>query len=298
MKPTENLIISPLSIANSLALLTQAVNGTTLQEIKTALNITSNQTAIANQFYDLYSWIYKDNYTLSMANCIFLQQNYEINKTFQEIATTKFGANVEHLDFQQPNENERFISQCLVMKTNKTVQNLPSPDAIDRDSKMILVNTINLDNNWLFPFDKECTHYDNFYISENEIVQVEYMCSTPRQVFNPLHGYGYLLDLQATAVELYFGSTVFSLLMILPDNRTGLADLEAKLKDYDIPEIQRHIYNHRSILTVPKFEMEFDIKLQDILKKVIMSLFILTVHSFTQYIFFIVTVECDGNIQS
>lgn len=271
MRPTENLIISPLSIANSLALLTQAANGTTLQEIQTALNTTSNQTAIANQFHDLNSFICRDNFTLSMANCIFLQQNYEVNKTFQQIATTKFGANVEHLDFQQPNESEQIIRQCLVMKTNETVRNLTLPDAIDKDAKMILVNTINVDNKWLFPFHNECTHYDDFYISENETVQVEYMCAIPPKVFGPVYGHGYLPDLQATAVELYFNHPGFALLIILPDSRTGLADLEAKLKEHDIPDIRAHIYNSRSFLTVPKFEMEFNIKLKDILKQVIMS---------------------------
>lgn len=146
-----------------------------------------------------------------------MQQNYEINKTFRRIATTKCDADVEHLDFQQPNESARIINEIVEMKTNKTVRNLISPDANDKQTKMILVNTLQFDNNWLFPIDEECTQYDNFYFKENETVQVAYMCFLfPRNVlYSPLHGYAYLHDLQATAIELYFGHTSFAVTIIM-----------------------------------------------------------------------------------
>lgn len=164
------------------------------------------------------------------------------------------------------------------MKTNKTIRNLISPVVIDEETKMVLVNAINFDNNWMFPFEKECTHYDNFYISENETVRVQYMCSLfPRRVMtSPVYGYAYLHDLQASAIELYFGTTSFALLIIFPDKRTGLVELETKLKDYNISKIEHHIFNHNLYLTIPKFEMEmeFDFELKDILEKVITSHFI------------------------
>lgn len=40
----------------------------------------------------------------------FLQQNYEINKIFQQMARTKFFADVEHVDFHKPNESARIYN--------------------------------------------------------------------------------------------------------------------------------------------------------------------------------------------
>lgn len=90
MKPSENMIISPLSAANSLALLTQATNGRTHDEIRNALHLGINNTVIANQFQELYSEITEDNYTLTTANQIYVQPKCEVNRNFQQVANTKF----------------------------------------------------------------------------------------------------------------------------------------------------------------------------------------------------------------
>lgn len=256
MIPTENLIISPLSAANSLALLTQATNGTTHDEIRKGLHLSSNKSVIANQFHKLYSEIQIDNYTITTVNQIYVQEECTIKKKFKQIANTMFMSGVEHLDFRQRNDSAGTINRFVEKNTNKTVRNLEMPSMLSKKTKLVLVNTIHFNNNWLFPFEKECTYRGDFFISENETVEVEYMCIKTRNVYGPIHNYHRSYDLDVSAVELYFGNTNFSMVIILPNNRTGLTDLEAKLGD------------ERPYLTIPKFEIEFDIELNPILKNV------------------------------
>lgn len=142
------------------------------------------------------------------------------------------------------------------------------PNRLNKETQMLLVNAIHFDNNWLFPFEKECTHRGTFFISENETVEVEYMCIETRNIYSPIHNYYYLHDLDASAVEVYFGNTQFTFVIILPNNRTGLMDLEAKLKDYNLKLIMKSLGNERPYLTIPKFEIEYDIELNAILKNV------------------------------
>lgn len=262
------MIISPFSVANSLALLTQATNGTTYDEIKKGLHLSSNKTFIANQFQDLYAAIKDDNYTITTVNQIYVQEECEIKQKFQQITNTKFMAGVEHRNFRQRNDSAQIINQFIEKKTNKTVRNAILPSMLHKETNMILVNTIYFDNNWLFPFEKECTHRGNFFISENETVEVEYMCIKTRNVYGPIHNYKYLYDLDASAVELYFGNTQFTFVIILPNKRTSVIDLEAKLKDYDLKYIMKNLGNEMPYLTIPKFEIEFDIELNAILKNV------------------------------
>lgn len=267
--PTENVIISPLSVASSIALLTQATNGTTYDEIKKSLRLGSNKTVIASQFHELYSAINRDNNAITTSNQIYVQEECEISKEFQQVATTKFMSGVERLDFGQQNDSARMINQFIEEKTNKTVRNLIVPGMLNEETKMILVNTIHFSNNWLYPFDKECTYRGNFYVSENETVQVEYMCNmTIPFILGPEANYQYLYDLDASAVELYFGNTQFTLVIILPNNRMGLSDLEAKLKDYNFDYIIKGLGIDKPNVTIPKFGIEFDIELNTILKNV------------------------------
>lgn len=267
MKPSENLIISPLSAANTLALLTQATNGLTHDEIRNALHLDVNNTVIANQFQELYSEITEDNYTLTTANQIYVQPTCEIDRNFQQIINTKFMSGVENLDFGHRNDSA-WINQIIRKTATKTVHILVQPNMPNKETQMILKNAIHFDNNWLFPFEKECTHRGAFFISENETVEVEYMCIKTRNVYGPTHNYCYLHDLDASAVEVYFGNTQFSLVIVLPNSRTGLMNLEAKLKDYDLKGIMKSLGNERPYLTIPKFEIEYDIELNAILKNV------------------------------
>lgn len=262
------MIISPLSVANSLALLTQATNGTTYAELRKGLHLSINKTAIANQFYDLNSKIKDDNYTIATVNQVYVQEKCGISEQFQQIANYKFASGVEHLNFRERNNSIRMVNQFFERKTNKTVQNIIMLWMLNKESNIILVNTIHFNNNWRYPFEKECTYRGDFFIGENETVEVEYMCIKTRNVYGPIHNYKRLNGLDASAVELYFGNTQFTFVIVLPNKRTGLTDLEAKLNDYELKYIMKSLGNERPYLTIPKFEIDFDIELNKILKNV------------------------------
>lgn len=278
MKPSENVIISPLSVANSLALLTQVTNGTTYDEIKNALHLSSNKTIIADQFYELYSHILDDNYTITTVNQIYVQGGCEIDKQFREVADSKFLSGIEHLDFQYHNSSGQLINKFIERKTNKTVRNFIMPGMLNNETKMVLVNTIHFNNNWRYPFEKQCTFTGDFYISENETVQVEYMCIKTHNVFGPISNYYKLWDLDANAVEMYFGNTQFTFVIILPNNRTDLTNLQAKLKDYNLKIIMKSLGNDFPYITLPKFEIEFDIELNAILKNVCAAYYFIKIY--------------------
>lgn len=214
------------------------------------MHLDINNTVIANQFQELFAELTEDNYTLTTANQIYVQPKCKINKSFQQIVNAKFMLEVENLDFGHSNDSAR-IHQIIEKSTNKTFHSSILASRLNEETQMVLANAIHFDNNWLYPFEKECTHRGAFYISENETVEVEYMCIKTRNIYGPIHNYQYHHDLNASAIEVYFGNTQFTFVIILPNNRTGLTDLEAKLKDYDLKRIMKSlgddIINHPKI---------------------------------------------------
>lgn len=60
--------------------------------------------------------------------------------------------------------------------------------------------------------------------------------------------------------------TVF--FIVLPNKRTGLSALEARLKSYDLEQITDKLTRELVHVKIPKFEIEFELKLNDVLKEV------------------------------
>ncbi|TMW42169.1 hypothetical protein DOY81_012752, partial [Sarcophaga bullata] len=61
------------------------------------------------------------------------------------------------------------------------------------------------------------------------------------------------------------------MLVILPNSRTGLVDLEEKLKNVTLKDLSQRMYTTKVIVGMPKFKAEFDVELSEPLKKMGMS---------------------------
>lgn len=60
-----------------------------------------------------------------------------------------------------------------------------------------------------------------------------------------------------------------SMFIILPNKRTGLAQLEARLNDLDIQNLSKSMYKSEVDVYIPKFKIEFEVSLVEALRKVI-----------------------------
>lgn len=80
--------------------------------------------------------------------------------------------------------------------------------------------------------------------------------------------YGVFQDLDATAVELPYKDSDISMMVILPNSKTGLPALESKLNTINLSELSQNMYSEEVNVEIPKFKIEFSIELNDPLKKV------------------------------
>lgn len=251
-------------MASALALLSQAANGNTFEELKNGLHLKGNKTNVANQYLGYNVQLQKSagNAIMSMANQLYVHKNYTLNKFFQKVVVQKFMSGIESVDFSKPNKAAEIINHFVEEKTNNKITNLIDPDSFDTDSRIVLVNAIYLKAKWHYEFAKRDTNKEEFYTNESEKDSIEFMHLT--EEFN----YGILPELNASALELPYFDSELSFLVVLPNSRSGLPALEAKLRHYDLTQIKDKMHKQWVNVTIPKFKVESEIKLNDVLKNV------------------------------
>lgn len=250
---------------NALTLLSQATEGNTFEQLKKGLYLNENKTITGNQFYELSRLLQSSvgQSTLSIANQIYVQQNYSLNKNFLEVAVQKFSSGIDSVNFANRIETAKIINNFVKEKTHDKIKDLINPDVLDPNILVVLINAIYFKGNWQYTFKKTFTKKDDFYISETEKVSVDFM----RIKSNFEYVYSYELD--ASALSMNYANSNFSFVIVLPESRTGLSAMEAKLKNFDIKMITYSFEKPELVrVTLPKFKIEYEIDLKDGLKNV------------------------------
>lgn len=79
---------------------------------------------------------------------------------------------------------------------------------------------------------------------------------------------GYVDNLCATVLELKYANSNMALVIVLPDECSSLPELEANVKDCDLAKVFENLQRDRYQVFIPKFTVEYEIKLNDALKNV------------------------------
>lgn len=268
-------------MVSALGLLSQASTGTTFEEIRKSLHLMGNKTLLADHFYEYFGKLRQGigKTTLAIFNQIYVQECYEINKTFRDVAEKKFSSGVKTVNFENSIDTAESINQFVQQSTNNKIKNLIKPDALTPDTRAILVNAISFKGIWVNEFDKHKTHTGDFYITDDETVPVDYMYQETD------FKYAKLDDLEAAAVQMGYQGSNFSFIILLPHTIDGLSALETKIKNFNFTKIIDAMQFQWVELTVPKFKIEFDIKLNDALTNVCFVFLILKENQIRSFFF-------------
>lgn len=198
---------------------------------------------------------------LKIANKVFLNKGYQVSDTFSKLSRS-FDSGAESLDFGKSSESEQTINNWVEKETNGKIKNLLSPGTIDGDTSALLVNAIYFKGEWESPFPHMNTRKMEFYSTSGKGVQTDFMYDD--DYFN----YGELEDLDATAVEMKYKNGDFSMLIILPTQKSSLKQLASKLQsNYNLIGVSEKLSSRKIDIYIPKFEMEYELDLNQPLSK-------------------------------
>ncbi|RZC36372.1 Serpin domain containing protein [Asbolus verrucosus] len=256
----DNLLVSPLSVQIILGLAQHGANADTAEEIRNSLRLSSNIREYENVIRMLVPPVKnKKNLHLRMANKIYVQQNFSINKDFQKLAKNVYQAVAENVNFADQNKAADSINKWAKNETDNKIQHLIEAERVGTDTTMVLASALLFRSKWLKPFQRAITSKENFYKDEESAEKVDTMQKV--DFFN----YFESKDLKAKFLELCFESDEISMIIALPDEKTGLTSLENQIAQvFSPPEFT----NERVKVAIPKFQFEYKIYLKECLQKV------------------------------
>jgi serpin B len=257
---TGNVVVSPISVQIAVSMAYMGSNGETEAEMKKSLKYSSyDKNSVSDSFKGVIKEL-ESSEGLKIANKIYVKNGYIIKPKFNDIVSKKFGSAVENINFGDNVKAANEINQWVESKTNNKIKNLIEPKMLSGKTRMAILNAVHFKKPWDVNFYEESTQKGPFYVAPEKTVQVDFMRHTE------YHNYGALPGLNAHAIELPLEKYDFKFYIILPDSKTGLAELESKLHQVNLNEALSSLKSQYVKLEIPKFKIENKIDLKEVLQ--------------------------------
>ena len=243
----QNLIISPTSIFQILSLTSNGAKGLTQEEmIETLQN--SNINSLNSINYDLLK-ITKDFTTVEIANAVMTK--FSPTKEFSDICENYFTSISKLESVEQING---WCSEKTHGKINKII------DQLDPDTVMILLNAVYFKGLWQYEFDNKTIAIKTFYNLNKEEIKVNTM--------KLLTSLRYYEDSNIQVVEIPYKEDEMSAIIILPQKDININTWINKIsyKENNLYSIFDELDYQKVDLELPKFELEYEANLNQILQ--------------------------------
>ncbi|CAK5082022.1 unnamed protein product [Meloidogyne enterolobii] len=267
-KPLESTILSPLSLSMALAMVYVGADGETNKEfgklLSGGLKEEETHAYFAKQL-NSYNDDKPKNYTLELANKVFVQKGFNILEKFKNYIDEYYGGKFELLNFAENVEAAKIINEFVEKTTHDKIKNLISPDSLTTDTRLVLVNAVYFKGKWSCPFDSELTQKKTFYITEEKNKEVDMMKKTSSFVYFETE------ELQMLKMFYSSGSSEddedIYMVVFLPKERFGLQKLIKNLDGEKILKLLERGYKTKVDVLFPKFKLESTHDLKDVLIK-------------------------------
>ncbi|MHC5774742.1 serpin family protein [Nostoc sp.] len=256
----KNVFISPSSVAIALAITYNGASGTTQVAIAKTLELQGINLPEINSSYAAALKQLVDNpdakVQLNIANSLWANQNVSIAPDFLQRVQYFYKAKVSNLNFQDaaaPNIINNWVKENTNGKITKIVEN------IQPDDVLFLINAIYFKGKWTQKFDKSQTAQYPFYITSGKQKQHPMMSQDGN--------YRYYESKQFQAVSLPYGKDgKFSFYIFLPKQNSNLKAFYQNLNVENWENWMTQFSKREGFIRLPRFQTEYDIKLNDALK--------------------------------
>ncbi len=180
---------------------------------------------------------------------------------------TYYSAELESVDYANAEEARQKINNWVEGQTANKIQNLIPSGVLNALVRLVLVNAIYFKGDWVQKFDPKNTEKADFHVSAADKVTVDMMFQSKK------FRVGYSRDLKTSVVEMPYIGDDLSMVVLLPDKQSSIEQLEQGLTLSHLINLQTsfRMSETNSLVWLPKFKMEQDFDLSDILSDMGMS---------------------------
>ncbi len=256
-----NLFFSPESISTALAMAYAGARGETASEMAKTLHFTLPPERLHPAMGAVLSALNATHpgYQLSVANALWAQHGYTFLDDFLTLLKNDYGAGLMQVDFRGAAEAARVtINQWVEQKTQDKIKDLLQAGALRADTRLVLTNAIYFKGDWETPFDKTLTKDGDFYLTPAKTVKAPMM--------HREGGFNYFDGGTFQVLEIPYRSKELSMIVFLPNDRSGLPALEKSLTAANTKQWLRQLAPaSKVIVTMPKFKMTQEFELSAVL---------------------------------
>lgn len=218
-----NLVFSPYSISAALAMTYAGARATTETQMAAVLHFELSQAELHPAFNQLDLALMRAAASaaaeekplqLRIANAVWVEQTLQLLDDYLDVIARNYGSGVRLADFLTAHEPaRREINAWVSDQTAQRIKDLIPEGAVDQSTRMVLVNAIYFNGDWLYKFDANDTSEAPFYLLDGSEVTVQMMT-------NDLGGVAYGRGAGYQVVELPYQGGTAAMDIIVPDEGT------------------------------------------------------------------------------
>lgn len=253
-----NSMVSPLSVLLALAMTANGADGETLVQMEQMLC-----DGISIDKLNEYCKAYVDalpatrKAQLSIANSIWIRDDFDVKKDFLVTDSVYYDASVYKAAFDGQTVND--INVWVSDKTKKMIDRII--DKLDENTVMCLINAVAFDAEWQSIYEDTSVRDGVFTTEDGSTQNVTMMHSSE---------HGYIKDEKATGFVKEYRDG-YSFVALLPNEGVPLDEYIASLDGESFIRMLKGKKDAVVHATLPKFESEYEIELNDVLSDMGMS---------------------------
>ncbi len=243
----ENLLASPTSLWQALAMTAGGAKGTTKSQLSALLSmekLPDDKVGAQNKSFNALLQEQKGA-SISVANSLWFADAFQPNATFVAASKTNFGAGVELFSAAKPDEGATRINEWVSAQTKKEITTIVTEKDVEGQSAL-LVNAVYFKGGWDTVFDQSKTKPAPFHLFDGTVVQVPAM--------NAQRSRALLSGTSFEGARLPYKNTSCALWVLLPKTGKTPADVLAELGE---AKSKRLNASGSVIVSLPRFDIEW-----------------------------------------
>jgi serpin B len=247
-----NLFFSPISIRAALAMALIGARGETATQMSRVLQFASQGEPAHDAFAKVIGRLNASDASLcevSVASSLWGQKGEPVLPEFLDAVAHHYGGGMNLVDFRSHIEAARHtINEWVEAKTREKIREVIGRGTLGPDPRLIVVNAVYFKGTWVLPFRKSSTREEPFF-ADGGNARVPLM--QQQEGFPYLHADGF------QAVDLYYRGGDLSMLVLLPDRKDGLRDLELRLSNRLLDDCISKMRAREVKLFLPQFRLDW-----------------------------------------
>jgi serine protease inhibitor len=262
----KNVFISPLSVSMALGMTMNGASGATLDSMRQTLAFAGlTEHEINSSYHTLMNLLrgIDPSIKFQIANSIWAREGFMVERPFADTNKYYFDAEVRSLDFSDASAGPT-INNWVKTNTNGKIPKIV-PEPVPTDVVMYLINAIYFKGSWRQKFDPKGTQEQPFTLADGSKKQVPLMHAKGT--------YGLYQNNEMQLIDLPYGDSLFSMTVLLPKAETDINTFVAGLTDSKVQSwIDGMHAASETELLLPKFTLEYEKTLNEMLKAMGMSI--------------------------